>query len=211
MLLKRQITYVVAVMMLICSGCKVGQIKYDNRVGGDTSIKNNTVAVQKEVKGFMCCLARGDEDEYMGYFSETAFSNEAFLGDSCAGYIKDPDRKSRAAIKEGARKFLGEFRREMITGSYATCGQNRLAGLEKQYGRKVLNNAVADGYVLSYLYPEEIRTLSDSEIGNKFLEKNLPSAGFFVVFVPAGEGVCYFFWLRDRNCWRIYHAGLVCM
>ncbi len=211
MLPKWEICWGMLMILTTCFGLTSSQCQFSGKENSGPSAGNEILSVQRDLKDFICAISKGDDGKAMSYFSENAFSNEAMFSESCAGYIKDSDRKSRAAIKAGVLKFLGDFEKTLMAGTHSPADRSRFAEFTNQLGDKVRNDAVADGFALICLQSSEISTFSDNEAGNKFLEKNLPSTELIVSFVPIGEGMCYFFWIKENGQWRIYHAGLVCM
>jgi hypothetical protein len=208
---KWEIYWGILMILTTSFGFTANQCQFLGRNNSGLSAENEVRSVQRDLKEFISVISKGDNGKAISYFSENAFSNEAMFSESCAGFIKDSDRKSRAAIKAGVIQFIGEFEKTLMAETQSLDGRSHFAEFASHLGHKACNDAIADGFALIRLQSSEIRKFSDNEAGNKFLEKNLLSKELIVSFVPIGEGICYFFWIKENDRWRIYHADLVCM
>jgi len=176
--------------------------------------KNQDVAaVRQRVKNFLISwLIQRDDKKAIQFFSEQAFSNEVLFHESCAGYIKDEARKSKEAVRRGVEKFLADFYASAKPKTLSEAlGVQQVITMAQQLKDKVVNNVNADRFLLIYLRPEEVRSLTEKPEAALFLKEHLPSQGFYVSFVSVGQGTSFFFWIKEGETWRIFHAALICI
>jgi hypothetical protein len=143
-------------------------------------------------------------------FTKTAYTNEAMLQESCAGYIKAADRKSQTAISAGIEKFLQDFLPQKPAASLEEV-LDRKAVSEIVYGSgsNPINNPESDSYIIVKLKKNQLPDNDSAE--TEFLRKHLPASDFYASFVPVGGGWVYFLWISEDNRWEIYHASVVCV
>jgi hypothetical protein len=142
-------------------------------------------------------------------FGKSAYANEAMFSESCAGYIKEADRKLKAAIKAGIEQFLRDGLPEKpVTSLDAALEKRSVSEMARQIRGRAMNNPEKDHFLLLKLKKNQVPV--DEAWAKIYLQKNLPE-DFYVSFVPIGGGLVYFLWISEDNRWAIYHASLVCM
>lgn len=166
--------------------------------------------VRDYVRSFLTVwLVERDVERAKAWFGAAAFSNEAILQASCAGYIRPEDRGSENARRAGVQKFLRDFLpQEPVTALSEVLGRDAIAPLVDQLGTRVANDPKLDLFVLARLGAAELPVGEARDLD--YLRKNLPSISY-VSFVQVGQGMIYFVWIPQGSEWRIYHASIVCM
>lgn len=177
------------------------------------SVNKEAAEVREAVKAFLTTwLVERNIVKAIRFFTSASFSNEAMFHESCAGYIKTVDQKSTTAVKKGVEKFLSDF----IVGSKPrnlneVLNSESIALMAEQFDKKTLNDVRDDRFLVVHSRPSDLESFSQDARAVGFLRQHLPAEGFYVSFIPAGQGVCYLFWIRDGTAWRIYHAALICI
>jgi hypothetical protein len=167
-------------------------------------------AIQQTVHSFLkAWLVERDVERAKSAFGRGAAQNEAMLQAPCAGFIKAEDRHSESARREGIERFLRDFLPRQPVKSLGQALNRELAvRMGRQFGTQLANDPATDRYVLARLTKDQFSTGSSE--GAEYLRNALPH-GFWVSFVPIGDGTVYFVWVSEGTTWRIFHASLVCM
>lgn len=200
----------IVIGILLIEACLSAQAPPKATPTGEKATMTEQQRIRDCIRSFLTVwLVDRNVDKAKLSFGNAAFSNEALLQASCAGYIKPDDRKSEVARRAGVQKFLQDFLPQDAAVSLdKLLNRDAIFPLVDQLGFKPANSPEADLFVLAKLTKEQLAV--DESWEADYLRKNLP-ASFYASFVPIGQGLIYFIWVPEGNSWVIYHASLVCM
>jgi hypothetical protein len=207
---------VLVVSLLVCC-CGLRAVPHRHQPGKGAKVVSQMdkegAGVRISTKAFLTSwLVERNDAKALQSFSDQAYSNRVMLHESCAGYIKDADRRSRDGIKKGIQKFLADASSLHHAKTLnEALNLTVVLKLAQQLEGKVTNNVKEDGFLLVHSSSVDAIDLATEPEASAFLKAHLPPQGFYEAFVPLGQGMSVFLWIKEGDAWKIYHVALVCM
>jgi hypothetical protein len=164
-------------------------------------------------------LVNKDNKKAIEFFSKKAFSNKEMLNESCAGFIKDDNRSSPTAVKEGVTKFLSGFSSDKTNITLDEWLVKKESSFDEGDYKKF---AVALPQTAKYWLLNSEKKVVKSIIGNKnrfsnlnkyLILKNTKTLLIGLNLNEDGEqtvGYVYFIWSKENKDWKIVHIGMFC-
>ena len=182
-------------------------------------VASSRVPTQTINKFLTVWLVNHDNEKALDLFSRRAFLNKEMLSESCAGYIKDEEHSSSDEIKEGVKRFLLDFSSHSTSKTLdglLTKENNTNFDKESEFKNAAIPVSKTTKYWLyrmsSLLDSKKIDAGGFTYHRNHFLVRKttLLMVGLHLDSEKI-TAYLYFFWLKERNKWKIVHAGMFCM
>ena len=167
-------------------------------------------------------LVKKDTDRALTFFSRRAFLNKGMLSEFCAGYIKDEERSSPNKVKEGVKRFLYESSADKTNKTlddWLTKETSTNFDEELVFKKAAIPLTKSAKYWLYKITPGLIKHgwVDDTGFSYKKNHFTIRKTTMLLVGLKIDDhgakitAYLHFFWLIEKNKWKIVDAGMFCM